>query len=240
MAGDVEVRGFALMLAVRVAYLAFLLWLFTPEAYLQELGITYYPFKYWAVAGPAWLTLALVWGYWVYEGLNMTRVPPLSDSRNLADARCKSAEHVGLRGYTQPTTHAIPPLCHIPPDVPAVAMLDTWRRWRQQQQQQQQPGIRMKRAELSALLAEVDHDGSGKVEYPEFLEIMTVTLQRLSEEKGSEKNEGHAHPAPPHRRAAAATARAYRLALWGDACGGTGATAPDVAALLVVNIINAH
>jgi hypothetical protein len=48
----------------------------------------------------------------------------------------------------------------------------------------------MKRAELSALLSEVDHDGSGEVEYPEFLEIMTVTLQRLSEEEDSEKNEG--------------------------------------------------
>ncbi|KAG2430329.1 hypothetical protein HYH02_013806 [Chlamydomonas schloesseri] len=105
------------MLTARVAYLAFLVWLFTPEAYLQELGITYYPSKYWAVAGPAWLTLAIVWGYWVYEGLNMTRVPPLYDSRNLADARCKSAERVGLRGYTHPTTHAVPPLCHIPPDL---------------------------------------------------------------------------------------------------------------------------
>ncbi|KAG2496580.1 hypothetical protein HYH03_005402 [Edaphochlamys debaryana] len=51
-------------------------------------------------------------------------------------------------------------------------------------------GIRMKRSELAALLAEVDHDGSGEVEYPEFLEIMTVTLQRLSEEEDSEKNEG--------------------------------------------------
>ncbi|GFR48180.1 hypothetical protein Agub_g10028, partial [Astrephomene gubernaculifera] len=51
-------------------------------------------------------------------------------------------------------------------------------------------GIRMKRAELAALLAEVDHDGSGEVEYPEFLEIMTVTLQRLAEEEDSEKNEG--------------------------------------------------
>ncbi|KXZ55409.1 hypothetical protein GPECTOR_3g60 [Gonium pectorale] len=51
-------------------------------------------------------------------------------------------------------------------------------------------GIRMKRAELAALLAEVDHDGSGEVEYPEFLEIMTVTLQRLAEEEDTEKNEG--------------------------------------------------
>ncbi len=48
----------------------------------------------------------------------------------------------------------------------------------------------MKRAELAALLAEVDHDGSGEVEYPEFLEIMTVTLQRLADEEDSQKNEG--------------------------------------------------
>ncbi|GIL65673.1 hypothetical protein Vafri_19343 [Volvox africanus] len=51
-------------------------------------------------------------------------------------------------------------------------------------------GIRMKRTELAQLLAEVDHDGSGEVEYPEFLEIMTVTLQRLAEEDDSDKNEG--------------------------------------------------
>ncbi|GIL91967.1 hypothetical protein Vretifemale_19650 [Volvox reticuliferus] len=51
-------------------------------------------------------------------------------------------------------------------------------------------GIRMKRTELAQLLAEVDHDGSGEVEYSEFLEIMTVTLQRLAEEDDSDKNEG--------------------------------------------------
>ncbi|EFJ50336.1 hypothetical protein VOLCADRAFT_35532, partial [Volvox carteri f. nagariensis] len=48
-------------------------------------------------------------------------------------------------------------------------------------------GIKMKRAELAQLLAEVDHDGSGEVEYPEFLEIMTVTLQRLAEEDDGDK-----------------------------------------------------
>lgn len=48
----------------------------------------------------------------------------------------------------------------------------------------------MKRAELAQLLAEVDHDGSGEVEYPEFLEIMTVTLQRLADEEDCDKPEG--------------------------------------------------
>jgi hypothetical protein len=52
-------------------------------------------------------------------------------------------------------------------------------------------GINMKRAELEAMLAEVDHDGSGEVEYTEFLEIMTVTLQRLADEaEDNASNEG--------------------------------------------------
>jgi hypothetical protein len=47
-------------------------------------------------------------------------------------------------------------------------------------------------SELTELLAEVDRDGSGEVEYLEFVEIMTTTLQRLAErevEEGS-TNEG--------------------------------------------------
>jgi len=51
-------------------------------------------------------------------------------------------------------------------------------------------GIRMKKSEIEELLAEVDHDGSGEVEYLEFLEIMTTTLQRLAEER--EADEAHA------------------------------------------------
>ncbi len=33
---------------------------------LQTLGVRAH--RHWAVAGPAWITLALVWGYWMYEG----------------------------------------------------------------------------------------------------------------------------------------------------------------------------
>ena len=49
----------------------------------------------------------------------------------------------------------------------------------------------MKRQEMVDLVMEVDHDGSGEVEYAEFLEIMTTTLQRLAEEsETSNKAEG--------------------------------------------------
>jgi hypothetical protein len=50
----------------------------------------------------------------------------------------------------------------------------------------------MRKNELEALLSEVDRDGSGEVEYLEFLEIMTVTLQRLQDdrEEAGARNEG--------------------------------------------------
>ncbi|GIL91965.1 hypothetical protein Vretifemale_19649 [Volvox reticuliferus] len=114
MAGEVEVRGFALMLAARVFYAMYLGWLIIPERHLHSIGITYYPSKYWALAGPAWLTLAVVWGLWLYEGLNMATIPHLSDRRQLEDEKCKSPESVGLRGFNHPTAKSVPPLCHIP------------------------------------------------------------------------------------------------------------------------------
>jgi hypothetical protein len=44
----------------------------------------------------------------------------------------------------------------------------------------------VKRAEIGELLAEVDSDGSGEVEYPEFIEVMTSTLAKLAEKKEQE------------------------------------------------------
>jgi hypothetical protein len=52
-------------------------------------------------------------------------------------------------------------------------------------------GLQVKRAEISELLAEVDSDGSGEVEYPEFIEIMTSTLAKLAEKKEEEGSAGN-------------------------------------------------
>ena len=57
-------------------------------------------------------------------------------------------------------------------------------------------GMKVTKKEVAALLEEVDKDGSGEVEYPEFLEIMTCTLTKLAQEK--EEGEGSApEPAVP-------------------------------------------
>jgi len=45
----------------------YLVWAYTPNATLEAHGITYYPSKYWAVVLPAWVSVTVVFVYWVYE-----------------------------------------------------------------------------------------------------------------------------------------------------------------------------
>lgn len=47
-------------------------------------------------------------------------------------------------------------------------------------------GLQVSQNEIKEMLDEVDRDGSGEVEYPEFLEIMTSTLAKLAERKETE------------------------------------------------------
>jgi phosphatidylinositol glycan class P protein len=52
----------------------YLAWAYTPEAMLHALGVTYYPDKYWAAAGPVWMCAAGLYGAWAYEGVNRMAV----------------------------------------------------------------------------------------------------------------------------------------------------------------------
>ncbi|KAG6541318.1 hypothetical protein Mapa_017260 [Marchantia paleacea] len=44
-------------------------------------------------------------------------------------------------------------------------------------------GLRTKRSEIEEMLAEVDADGSGEVEYAEFVQIMTTKMDSQSQEQ---------------------------------------------------------
>ena len=59
-----------------VMYLMYLAWAYTPEALLHDLGITYYPDKYWALAVPIWICVTVLYGAWMYEGINRMSVKP--------------------------------------------------------------------------------------------------------------------------------------------------------------------
>jgi uncharacterized membrane protein YgcG len=51
-------------------------------------------------------------------------------------------------------------------------------------------GLQASRAEVSRMLDEVDADGSGEVEYPEFVQIMSSSLKRLSERRAEPQGGG--------------------------------------------------
>lgn len=51
-------------------------------------------------------------------------------------------------------------------------------------------GLNVKKSDIEDKLAEVDLDGSGEVEYPEFIEIMTTTLNKIAQKKEEEGAEG--------------------------------------------------
>ncbi|KAL2634804.1 hypothetical protein R1flu_006283 [Riccia fluitans] len=57
-------------------------------------------------------------------------------------------------------------------------------------------GIRTKRSEMEEMLAEVDADGSGEVEYAEFVQIMTTKMDARSQEQEPRNQPGKAQPLP--------------------------------------------
>ncbi|KAL0036741.1 hypothetical protein WJX79_008135 [Trebouxia sp. C0005] len=95
-ATSIEVYGFTAWITTGVAYGAFLCWAYIPERYLQALGISYYPDKYWALAVPSWVCVAVVAAYWAYESWNESLVPPLESLNNIQDAHSKSPANLGL------------------------------------------------------------------------------------------------------------------------------------------------
>ncbi|RKO87787.1 PIG-P, partial [Blyttiomyces helicus] len=80
-----EYYGFILYLSTFVSYVTFLLWAFLPEQILQDLGITYYPTRYWALAVPIWILGLIPFTILMFIGTNLFNTPPLSSPRTLTD-----------------------------------------------------------------------------------------------------------------------------------------------------------
>ncbi|KAK3117317.1 hypothetical protein LTR53_001434 [Teratosphaeriaceae sp. CCFEE 6253] len=58
-----EYYGFTLYLTSSLAFIAYLLWSFLPSPFLHQLGIDYYPNRWWALAIPAWTVMFVVYIY---------------------------------------------------------------------------------------------------------------------------------------------------------------------------------
>ncbi|PQE24844.1 hypothetical protein CJF31_00008131 [Rutstroemia sp. NJR-2017a BVV2] len=65
-----EYYGFVLYLFSSLTFLLYLLWSYLPSPFLHALGICYYPNRWWSLALPSWIVMALVWIYVALAGYN--------------------------------------------------------------------------------------------------------------------------------------------------------------------------
>ncbi|GJN01312.1 hypothetical protein PR202_ga18569 [Eleusine coracana subsp. coracana] len=71
-----EVYGFVGSITTVIAIAVYLAWAYTPEPWLHSLGITYYPSKYWALAVPSFVIVAVALSMAIYMGFNFLATPP--------------------------------------------------------------------------------------------------------------------------------------------------------------------
>nr|CAD7193791.1 unnamed protein product [Timema douglasi] len=104
-----SVYGFVLYLSSYSALSVYLVWAFVPDNILHSIGLTYWPQKYWAVAVPIHLCVALaLFAFLIYPSINLIMTPPLHDMRTITDPHA-----ININGKKVPPD-GIPPVSDIP------------------------------------------------------------------------------------------------------------------------------
>ncbi|KAF2261131.1 PIG-P-domain-containing protein [Lojkania enalia] len=81
-----EYYGFALYLASSAAFLMYILWAYVPSPLLHQMGIHYYPNRWWALAVPAWMVVTVLFIYVALASYNTQYLTlPMSSCENLVD-----------------------------------------------------------------------------------------------------------------------------------------------------------
>jgi phosphatidylinositol glycan class P protein len=81
-----EYYGFALYLGSSAAFLMYILWAYVPAPMLHQMGIYYYPNRWWALAIPCWLIALIIYIYVALASYNTGYLTlPLNSIENLVD-----------------------------------------------------------------------------------------------------------------------------------------------------------
>jgi phosphatidylinositol glycan class P protein len=81
-----EYYGFVLYLASSLAFLIYVLWSYLPSPFLHQLGIYYYPNRWWSLAIPAWLVMLIIYIYVALASYNTGYLTlPMNSIENIVD-----------------------------------------------------------------------------------------------------------------------------------------------------------
>jgi len=107
----VEVYGFVFWIVTFFGFGAYLIWAYIPTSVLNQLGLTYYPNKYWAIAIPTYFGVTWVMGIIVYLAINLITTEPLDSFYTITDEYARETEEED-RFYKE--KKGIPPIADIP------------------------------------------------------------------------------------------------------------------------------
>ena len=85
----VEVYGFVGWITTLCAWVGYLLYAYLPESVLRRLGVTYYPDRYWAVAGPALLLMVVCFYTTIYGAIGIASNPHIDSFDAICDGYSK-------------------------------------------------------------------------------------------------------------------------------------------------------
>lgn len=95
------VYGFALWLISYVFLMLYAVWACVSDEWLNLMGLTYWPQKYWAIAIPAYIfTGLLLFGFIIYPSINLIITPPLNDLRTVFDESTAGNKKKGIAPIT--------------------------------------------------------------------------------------------------------------------------------------------
>ncbi|KAJ7451053.1 PIG-P [Mycena latifolia] len=78
-----EFYGFVVWTSTSFLYCVYILWALLPDAYIQWLGIEWYPSREWAVLFPAYSVVLALLTYFMYFALALFGTPSFSDMSSI-------------------------------------------------------------------------------------------------------------------------------------------------------------
>ena len=107
---SVEIYGFVFWIATYVWIVLWIIWAFIPHEIIRDnLGISYFPSRYWAIALPTYGMAIFVMAHLLYWGLALMNTPALNSRCLIQDNAAQVAVQLeGEDAFDVPTAHDLP------------------------------------------------------------------------------------------------------------------------------------